>query len=298
MRHALVLGLLVFGCSPSAPGDAGTDAGASIEVFAALGARGEGIAVGRSQGAPALFAGTADDRVVRIAPGGVVAHFVELHAPLGIAAREDEHLVVCARRDEADGEAPALFLVTPEGEASVLLERGPDGEPFGLTNFVAIAPDGSLVFTDSAADRVYRADADGANVALVTDAISYPNGLAFSPDGATLYVASWDGDAVYALAFDAASSSYGEPAVSIEGVASVDGLVSTSDGGLVLVTSTRGILLGRPGTNDTTPLVGPRELTLPANAVFGEPAFGVHNLYVASLGEDEIVRVTTALRAP
>ena len=52
------------------------------------------------------------------------------------------------------------------------------------------------------AESARRLHAKGANVALVTDAITYPNGLAFSDDGTTLYVASWDTTTLHALSFD------------------------------------------------------------------------------------------------
>ncbi|MDQ3034291.1 MAG: SMP-30/gluconolactonase/LRE family protein [Myxococcota bacterium] len=291
-------------CAPAtvAPGaDAhvpDVDAGPQLEEFADIGATTEGLAIGRTPGgAPVLYVGTLDDRIVRIAPDGVVADFVTVNDPLGIAVREDGSLVVAAKRAEADGGAAVLLLIAPDGTTSELVSAGPGDAPLGVTNFVAIAPDGSLVFSDSMANRLFRADADGAEVTLITDAITYPNGLAFSPDGATLYVASWDGRSVHALSFDRATSSYGAPAVAQAGVANVDGIVSTIDGALYLVTSARGILRTDPASPAAPATVVPMgTIALPANAVFGDAAFGESTLYVTSLASRVIHRIVTADR--
>ncbi len=309
MKRAVLLGsLLSLACAPS-PGDAGADAGAlpvdageadagatSLEAFADVGASSEGIAIGTpGTGASVMSVGTMGDRIVQITPDGTTTEFARIDSPVGIAVRADGRLVVCAKHAPADGGAPALFSIDGAGAVSPLVERGPSGETFGLTNFVAIAPDGSLVFTDSMANRVYRADAEGANVALVTDAVTFPNGLSFSPDGTALYVASWDSQTVFTLPFDRASSRYGEPVVSIGGVRNVDGLVTTADGELVLVTSTRGILLGTPGSDTTSALTAMRAIALPANGVFGDAAFGPNALYLSALGQGTITRVMTEL---
>lgn len=304
---------LVLSCSIACSGPEGADAGAGagtdaalldaarddagppmVEAFAALGANAEGIALGTSAaGAPALYVTTRDGRLARIGADGTVETHATVADPLGVAVRADGDLLVCGK--DAGG-AAVLFLVTRSGAVSTHVAAGPGGVPFGLTNFVAIAPDDSIVFSDSMANRVFRADADGSNVALVTDAITYPNGLAFAPDGATLFVASWDDETVHALAFDRASGTYGAPSPSIEGVANVDGVVAATDGTLVLVTSSRGILTATPGSDETATLAPTRAITLPANGIFGDEAFGATDLFIASLGQPDVIRVRTSLR--
>lgn len=302
---SLLLSLLAIACdSTPAPTDSGVDAPIAradagppnFAEFADLGASSEGIALGTTvDGDSVLYVGTLDDRIVRVAPDGTVTDLVSIPDPLGIAIRADGELVVCAKHTTAEGGAAALFLVTRAGLITPLALTGPGGAAFGLTNFVAIAPDGSLVFSDSMANQLFRADADGTNVTLVTDAITYPNGLAFSPDGTTLYVASWNASTVHALSFDRTTSSYGAPAASIEVIDNVDGIVTTSTGALVLVTSSRGIVLGEAGSGTTEPLAPIRAITLPANGVFGDDAFGTSSLYVSTLGESSIYRIETEL---
>lgn len=305
MRIALVA-LALAACGPTASIDAGndappTDAGPPIvEPFAELGITSEGIALGRtSDGAPVLYVGTMDDRIVRVAPDGVVEDFVSIHDPLGIAVRASGELVVCAKTSVAEGEAPGLFEVARDGTITPLTTASPTG-PYALTNFVAVAPDGSLVFSDSAGNALYRADADGSDVLLLSDAITYPNGLAFSPDGTTLYVASWATTTLYALTFDATTGTYGTATAAIEDVRNVDGIVPTSSGALVLVTSTSGLLTVDPAAPSAAPveIFPSRALALPANGVFGDSAFGPTELYLTSLSRSSVFVVHTALMAP
>lgn len=100
----------------------------------------------------------------------------------------------------------------PDGKITVLAARGPDG-PFNAPNDGVVRPDdGSLWFTDPGygalmdyegqrvpeaansprpfiKEAVYRIDGQTGEVTKVTDAPFKPNGLCFSPDYRTLYVA-------------------------------------------------------------------------------------------------------------
>lgn len=91
-----------------------------------------------------------------------------------------------------------------DGSLTVLADRFED-EPLNSPNDAALAPDGAIWFTDpvfgirqpdeglqaepeQGARRVYRIDPTGRLDAMV-DTLDQPNGIAFSPDGRTLYVA-------------------------------------------------------------------------------------------------------------
>lgn len=91
-----------------------------------------------------------------------------------------------------------------DGSLAVLADRFED-KPLNAPNDAALAPDGAIWFTDpvfgirqpdeglqaepeQAARRVYRIDPTGRLDAMV-DTLDQPNGIAFSPDGRTLYVA-------------------------------------------------------------------------------------------------------------
>jgi sugar lactone lactonase YvrE len=300
MRVAVLLTLPLVACSaaPTEP-DAGADVPTGdagpplVELFADIGATSEGLSLGQAaDGSPALFVTTMDDRIVEVAPDGTVTDRASIPGPVGIAARPSGELVVCAKASAAEGGVPGIFEVARDGTITTLTIAGPRG-PYGLTNFVAIAPDGSLVFSDSEGDVLYRCDADGGNVAVVTDTITFPNGLAFSEDGATLYVASWDTDTLYAIPFDAGA--YGAPSPAFTGITNVDGVVSRA-GRLVLVTSTAGVVAIDPARPTDAPVVlmPSRALALPANGVFGGAAFGETELYLTSLSRSGLWVLHTA----
>jgi gluconolactonase len=91
-----------------------------------------------------------------------------------------------------------LTRMDPDGRVEVLVDRF-EGGRFNRPNDVVCKSDGSIFFTDPQMRRplperelpnagVYRLAPDGA-LSLVADC-EYPNGLAFSPDERTLYVAN------------------------------------------------------------------------------------------------------------
>jgi gluconolactonase len=97
-----------------------------------------------------------------------------------------------------------------------LLVQSYDGKKLNSPNDVTVGPDGAIWFTDppyglegvddspqkeQAANRVYRLGPDGKLRAEVSE-LRYPNGIAFSPDGRTLYVSNSDPKNAVILAFD------------------------------------------------------------------------------------------------
>lgn len=285
----IVLCLALAACSsstttPATTTDAATapPAVGDVETFAELEGGSEGLAFGDG----VLYVGSAG-AIHRVSADGKVERWVEVPGVLGIAVRPDGDLVVCGKGEGALAKSGVLWHVAKDGTKRVLV--GPSGDvAFEQTNFVAIAKDGTLVWSDSAANKVWRAAADGSGVALVTDAITYPNGLAFSPDGATLWVASWDGKKVHALARE--GDGFGAPTVAFDGVENVDGIAVAADGDLYLVASGLGIVRATPGGGTTVVAAGDK-FKLPANGAFGRDAFGDEWLYVTNLIGLEVSRV-------
>jgi len=89
-----------------------------------------------------------------------------------------------------------------------------DGLPLNSPNDVVVRADGTIWFTDpsygylqgfrpepAVPDRVYRVDPSSGRIAAVADGFDKPNGLAFSLDQQTLYVAD-NGAPHHLLAFD------------------------------------------------------------------------------------------------
>ncbi len=161
--------------------------------------------------------------------------------------------------------------------------------PYGLRDLNR-NPDKELPF-----NGVYRLDADG-SVHLLTDELTFPNGIGLSPDERTLYVANSDPERPIWMAYSlAADGSLSEGRVFFDGSELVeqgrrgmpDGLAVDRSGNLfatgpggVLVLSPQGEHLGTISTGE-----------LIANCAFGEDG---STLYMTSHGL--LARVRTATR--
>ncbi|HWA88229.1 MAG TPA: SMP-30/gluconolactonase/LRE family protein [Opitutus sp.] len=150
-----------------------------------------------------------------------------------------------------------------------------DGKRFNTPNDLVVKRNGDIYFTDppygfsEGTDSklretpwhgVYRVAADG-KVTLLTKSISYPNGIAFSPDEKTLYVSSTENGHAHIEAFDVQADGtiangrmfFDGQALSAKDLPGVtdgfkvdrDGNVWTSGPGGILVVSPAGKLLGR-----------------------------------------------------
>lgn len=276
--------------SSASPGATAEPAVGTVELFVELDAPSEGLVFGVDpKGAPALYLGGAN-AIRRATPTKELEKIADVPSPLGMALLADGAIVVCGRApgDAGSGKHPgALWRVTPSGEATVLT-AGTADLPLDQPNMVAVSPSGDLVFSDSKAHRVFRVGADGAGLAVVTDAIHYPNGLAFSADGTKLLVASYDGNKVYSLSRDA-SGGLGAPEVFVE-AANVDGITPLASGGFVFVQTGKGVVTVTPDgkMSDGTPEIVKE---LPSNGAFGVGAFGEKWIYVSNVFGRPVHRV-------
>lgn len=300
-RSLLLLSLALAACGGESTGATGSTSGSggsgggvapapeigAKEIFTTLPSSSEGLAIAPGpDDQPTLYVGS-DHKILRVARDGTITEHVALRGPLGIAVRGDGDLLVCGKTDEDSDMPGVIYRVTRKGEKSVFV--GPGDISFGLTNFLAVAPDDSIVFSDSKANKLYRAGADGSNVELITDAISYPNGLAFSKDGKTLFVASWDSKKVYSFA-RSGDGSYGAPEVFTEDVENVDGISVFASGDLLFVASGEGLVRYGLDKKKTVLLPG-TPLGLPANATFGAGDYGEGWVYVTNLIGQQLWRV-------
>lgn len=87
-----------------------------------------------------------------------------------------------------------ILKISPEGK-TVIYADGYKGNKFNKPNDLAFDPKGNLYFTDTKSyDRknpdgvVYRIDAKTKKVTPAADSLSFPNGIAFSPDAKYAFV--------------------------------------------------------------------------------------------------------------
>jgi gluconolactonase len=196
----------------------------------------------------------------------------------GLALDAKGRLVLCEHGDRR------ISLLTRGGGKTTLADRW-QGKRLNSPNDLAIRANGDIFFTDpiyglpQRADDpmreidfcgVYRLEPNG-KVTLQYNGMSRPNGIAFSPDQRTLYVANSDGkDPVWRAFPVKADGSLGEPRPFFDAskesriksgggdglkVDRVGNLFATGPGG-VLVLSAKGKLLGRIVTGERIANVG------------------------------------------
>jgi sugar lactone lactonase YvrE len=147
-----------------------------------------------------VVAGLGDGRVVRIDPrSGTVTQIAATGGrPLGLAFDSAGRLHVC---DAVKG----LLRISPSGEVTVLA-TGQGGLPFGFTDDLSIAADGTVYFTDATwrfgpgtyrddilehggSGRLLAFDPRTGQVSLLLSGLQFANGVALSGDGSFLLVA-------------------------------------------------------------------------------------------------------------
>ena len=159
------------------------------------------------------------NRLHRMRPGQAPELFRETQGANGTTFDLEGRLVIC------EGEGRRVARIGHDGQLAVIAERWQGGR-FNRPNDVVCRSDGSLYFTDPDKRRpyhereipgpagidnlwdgacVYRVMPDGTLSVLAH--CEYPNGLAFSPDERTLYVANTRSSKyIHALELDAAGN--------------------------------------------------------------------------------------------
>ena len=94
-----------------------------------------------------------------------------------------------------DFKRKAIVRILPDGRPEVYADLC-EGQPFKGPNDLAFDPRGNLYFTDPSGSNernpvgcVYRVESGTRRVTRVADGLAFPNGIAFSADAKSLYVA-------------------------------------------------------------------------------------------------------------
>ena len=165
------------------------------------------------------FVDIRQNKLYRLTPGRAPEVVRDTAGGNGTTFDLQGRLVIC------EGDGRRVSRIGPDGKLEIIAERCQGGR-FNRPNDVVCRSDGSLYFTDpdkrrpyhereipgpAGIDnlwdgaRVYRVTPDGALTVLAH--CEYPNGLAFSPDERTLYVANTRSSKyIHALELDAAGA--------------------------------------------------------------------------------------------
>ena len=212
----------------------------------------------------------------------------------------------------ADSGSRVVARLDPATQRKTTLADAFEGKRFNSPNDVIRRSDGTVFFTDPpyglkglddspvkelAFNGVYRLDPDG-RVHLLDDGLTFPNGLALSPDERTLYVANSDparpvwmaytldasGAVQGSRVFADASDLVGDDAPGLP-----DGMTVAADG-TVLATGPGGVLVFAP---DGTRLGRIETGSAVANVTFGDDG---RTLYLAS--DSFLARVRLKIAGP
>jgi sugar lactone lactonase YvrE len=152
----------------------------------------------------------------------------------------------------------------------------------GSANGVIVAPDGSVLYSDFNAGRVYRVDDAGTRTQVTAATIASANGLLVDDDG-TLLVLSFSTGAIWRLTLDASYQEISRvqagsvPGASLDGIAKdVSGRYYLGDNGMRRLLRTDASF----GSLEVL-LTG---VTAAANIAFGKGALDCTDVYVASSG--------------
>ena len=221
-----------------------------------------------------LFSDIPADTIYRYVPGGVPEPYISPSGNSnGLTFDREGNLVACehgGRRVSRRSES---------GNMETVADRH-NGKPLNSPNDIVVHSSGAIFFTDppygidpdpgeQGFNGVYRVDTDG-TIALLSQTMNRPNGLALSTDETVLYVDDSRNRHVLAYPLDA-DLGVGEPYVlvdmDVEAQGGPDGMKLDSQGNLY-VTGPGGLWVVTPEGEHLGTIEFPQ---LPANLCFGGP---------------------------
>ncbi|HVS31677.1 MAG TPA: SMP-30/gluconolactonase/LRE family protein [Thermoanaerobaculia bacterium] len=119
-------------------------------------------------------------------PDGAVRKIADVHLHLGQAGIGPRDILAAdfgpknVFRDGPNDDG-IVWRITPEGEKTA------DATGIADPNAILVLPDGSYLVSDDGTDKIYRVE--NGRVSIWTTAVPFPNGMALSRDGNTVYVA-------------------------------------------------------------------------------------------------------------
>ena len=191
---------------------------------------------------------------------------------------------------------PMGILGAGIGTANLLLFDVSDGSNeeiatgLGEPNFVVTTPWGTILVSDDRPDvgSILEVTWDG-EVSVWSDEVPTPNGMVFSLDGSTLYVAATFQEAgLWEIPVSDGAAGTAEKLVAYDSSAP-DGIAIDSEGNVYVALNTAGQIAKVTPEGDSSTLA--TGMTGPASLAFGQGDFDPCSLYVTSLFTQNLYRV-------
>ncbi len=220
------------------------------------------------------------DQLLEIALDGSNESVAEAESLLGLESESAGILAAGIRTGN-------LLLIDPADGSNV--EVASDlGEP----NFVVNTPWGTTLVSDDRPDvgSILEVDADG-NVSVWSDEVPTPNGMVFSLDGSTLYVAATFQEAgLWRVPVSGVTAGTAEKWVAYE-TSAPDGVAIDSEGNVYVALNTAGQIAKVDAGGNSTTLADDLRGVGPASIAFGQGDFDPCSLYVTSLFTTQMYRI-------
>ena len=230
----------------------------------------------------------ADKGVWRACPDGSVTRLTDTYSNLGMAGIGERDILMAdfgptnVFRDGPNDDG-IIWRITPQGDKRSVATGIAD------PNFILVRKNGSFLVSDDGTDKIYLVDTEG-SVGVWTNAVAYPNGMAYSRDQSTIYVAQifrqlnpvvFD-NSVWALQIGQDGRPEGKPSlVGQVGEGGIDGL-AMDELDRIYVADNQGGKIWRIDPSSGKSVLITEDVTNVASLVFGEGAFDHESIYATS----------------
>lgn len=227
---------------------------------------------------------TVDDELLMFMPDGTFDVAAEAESILGIASHSTG--IIGAGFTSGD-----LLLIDPATGGTEVI-----AQDLGSPNFVVTTPWGTILVSDDTpgTSTIREVTFDG-EVSVWSEGVPTPNGMVFSLDEETLYVAATFDDIGLWRVPVSADGTAGTPEkwVAVDPDSTPDGLAIDSEGNVYMaLTLAAQIVKVAP---DGTVIVAAADIRGPASLAFGQGEYDPCSLYVTNLFGSEVRRVGTGI---
>lgn len=222
-----------------------------------------------------------DGYVAEIQRDGAWSVVADVPGSVGLAWQGDRMLVAVS--DAGDGTG-GLVAVDPDSGEVEVRASGISG-----SNFPAVTPWGTVLVSSPSGGTLWEVR-DGA-VSAWAEGVPSPNGIAFSPDGAMVYVANTYATPSTVASIPVTGDSAGAVGVlaTLPDGSTQDGVAMDAAGNLYVVNNLPGTIARITPDGTVTTLA--EGVAFGASLAFGEGAWDPCSLYVSSLFSPDVFRV-------